>query len=58
MFESRGQRRYSGGLNWYISANNLKMSGLFERIEPKVPVAGAKVRDSNHFLLQMQVYYF
>lgn len=57
-FESRGQRRYSGGLNWYVAGNNLKVSGLYERIEPKVPVAGAKVRDSNHFLLQMQVYYF
>src|SRR6478672_3230764 len=35
-FENRGQRRYGGGLNWYIAANNLKLSALYERIEPKV----------------------
>jgi hypothetical protein len=58
LFENRGQRRYAGGLNWYIAANNLKLSALYERIAPKVPVANAKMKDSNHFLLQLQVYYF
>jgi hypothetical protein len=57
-FENRGQRRYGGGLNWYIAANNLKLSALYERIEPKIPVANARIKDSNHFLVQLQVYYF
>jgi hypothetical protein len=57
-FESRGQQRLAGGINWYIAANNLKLSGFYERIEPKLPVAGAKVKDSNHFILQLQFYYY
>jgi len=58
-FESRGQQRVAGGLNWYILANNLKLSGFYERIEPKVKTpANSKTKDTNHFLVQMQFYYF
>jgi hypothetical protein len=58
-FDSRGQQRVAGGLNWYIMANNLKLSGFYERIEPKVKTpANSRTKDTNHFLVQMQFYYF
>jgi len=58
-FDSRGQQRIAGGLNWYIMANNLKLSGFYERIEPKVKTpANSQTKDTNHFLVQLQLYYF
>ncbi|MEP6801185.1 MAG: porin [Acidobacteriota bacterium] len=55
---TRDQRRFGAGINWFVAANNLKISGLYERIEPAVPVARARVKDMNHFAVQIQIYYF
>lgn len=55
---ARDQRRFGAGINWFIAGNNLKISGLYERIEPAIPVARARVKDMNHFAVQIQIYYF
>ena len=44
--------------NWYIVGNNLKLSGLYERIDPKAAAAGSKIKNTDHYLLQIQFYYF
>ncbi len=57
-FGSRDQQRYGGGINWYISGQNLKISGFYERIVPKVKAPTAFVKDTNHFAVQVQAFYF
>jgi hypothetical protein len=55
---SREQQRYGGGFNWYIFGQNLKISAAYERIVPKIKPATALTKDTNHFVVQLQVYYF
>ena len=55
---SRDQQRYGGGFNWYVFGQNLKVSALYERIVPKVRPATAAIKDTHHFLVQLQAYYF
>ena len=57
-FQPGDQQRYSGGVNWYISGQNLKLTAFYERIVPKVKPAGAAVKDTNHIAAQLQVLYF
>jgi phosphate-selective porin O/P len=57
-FRSRDQQRYGGGLNWYIAGQNLKLSAFYERIVPKVRPAAAAIKNTNHFAVQLQAYYF
>jgi hypothetical protein len=57
-FKRGDQIRYGGGLNWYISGQNLKLSAFYERIEPRVKPATAAIKDTDHFGLQLQAYYF
>jgi hypothetical protein len=57
-FKSRNQQRYGGGLNWYIAGQNLKVSAFYERIVPKTQPAAAAIKDTNHFAVQLQAYYF
>lgn len=57
-FSSRDSRRYAGGLNWYVSGNNLKVTAFYERIVPSVRPATALQKDTNHFAVQLQAYYF
>jgi hypothetical protein len=58
VFAAREQKRFVGGMNWYIVGNNLKLSGLYERIDPKAAVAGSKIKNTDHYLVQIQFYYF
>jgi hypothetical protein len=55
---ARNQRRWGGGLNWYISANNLKLSALYESVVPAVQPATARKKNFNHFAIQIQAFYF
>jgi hypothetical protein len=54
----KNQKRYGGGLNWYIYGQNLKISVLYERIVPKTQPATAVTKDTNHFSVQLQALYF
>ena len=56
--ESRDQTRWGAGFNWYVYGQNLKLSALYERIEPRVAAAGASKKNTNHFALQLQLFYF
>jgi hypothetical protein len=58
VFQSRNQERYGGGFNWYISGQNLKLSAFYERVVPKVQPASAAIKDTNHFAVQLQAYFF
>ncbi len=53
-------RRYMGGLNYYVTpaAQNLKITAAFERIVPNTKPATAAIKNTNHFVLQLQFYYF
>jgi hypothetical protein len=57
-FQAGDQQRYSGGLNWYISGQNLKVTAFYERIVPKIKPAVAGIKDTNHIGLQLQFLYF
>jgi hypothetical protein len=48
------------GFNYYVSpaAQNLKLTAAFERIVPNTPAAGAKTKNTNHIVVQLQFYYF
>jgi hypothetical protein len=54
----KNQKRYGGGLNWYIYGQNLKLSVLYERIVPKTQPTTALTKDTNHFSVQLQALYF
>lgn len=57
-FESREQARGGGGFNWYVAGQNMKLTAFYERIVPRVAPAGATRKNTNHFALQLQLYYF
>jgi len=48
-----------GGFNYYIAGQNLKITAAWEKIVPgtKTP-ATALTKNTNHFVVQFQVYYF
>lgn len=52
------QQRYGGGLNWYVSAQNLKWSLYYQRIVPETQPITAKTKDTNEVTVQLQVLYF
>ena len=54
----KNQKRYGGGLNWYVYGNNLKFSFLYERIVPKTQPITASTKDTNRFSIQLQALYF
>jgi hypothetical protein len=54
----KDQQRYGGGINWYVYGQNLKISGWWEHIVPKTQAATAKVKNLNHFAIQIQAFYF
>ena len=56
--KSKNQQRYGGGLNWYISGQNLKVSALWERIVPETQPTTAVIKNTNHFVIQLQALYF
>jgi hypothetical protein len=57
---SRNQRRYGGGFNYYVTpaAQNMKITVGYERIVPNARPATVKVKNQNHFLMQLQIVYF
>jgi hypothetical protein len=57
-FEAGNVRRYSAGVNWYVSAQNFKVTAFYERNDPKVKAANAKLRLTNRVGIQLQFYYF
>jgi hypothetical protein len=52
------QQRYGGGINWYVSGQNLKVSLYYQRIVPKVQPVTAKTKDTNELTVQIQALYF
>jgi Phosphate-selective porin O and P len=54
----RDQTRYGAGLNWYVSATNMKVSALEERIVSRVLPAGASRRVTNRVAIQLQFVYY
>jgi len=55
----RNQRRYWGGFNYYVAQQALKITAAFERIVPnRVGAATWKQKNTNHFVVQFQFYYF
>jgi hypothetical protein len=57
-FQTGDQQRYGCGLNWYVSAQNLKVTPFYERIVSKIKPATATTKDTNHFGVQLQFLYF
>lgn len=53
-------RRYMGGFNYYVTpaAQNLKLTAAWEKIVPNTAAANAKTKNTNHFVVQLQFYYF
>ena len=53
-------RRYMGGFNYYVTpaAQNLKITAAWEKIVPRVAPGTALTKNTNHFVLQLQFYYF
>jgi len=52
-------RRYMGGFNYYLAQQSFKVAAAYERIVPKVAGSAAwKQKNTNHFVLQFQVFYF
>jgi hypothetical protein len=56
--QPKNQKRFGGGLNYYIYGNNLKITAAYERIMPKTMPTTAQIKDFNHFLVQFQGIYF
>jgi hypothetical protein len=57
--QTKNVRRYMGGVNYYIAGQNLKITAAWEKIVPgtKAP-ATALTKNTNHFVVQFQVFYF
>jgi hypothetical protein len=51
-------RRYMGGFNYYVAQQNMKITAAYERIVPASQPATAKIKNTNHFVVQLQFYYF
>jgi len=46
--------RFGAGFNYYVSGQNVKLTGQLLRIKPK----NGAIRASNEFTVQMQVWYY
>jgi hypothetical protein len=53
-------RRYMGGLNYYITpaAQNMKITAAWEKIVPNTAATTALTKNTNHFVVQFQFFYF
>ena len=52
--EAKDVERFGGGLNWYVSGQNFKLTAQYLRVEPK----SSAVKPTNQFTLQLQAFYF
>jgi hypothetical protein len=57
-FQTGDQQRYGGGVNWYLSGQNLKVTAFYERIVARVKPVAAVIRATNHAGIQFQFSYF
>jgi hypothetical protein len=57
-FQSREQARWGGGFNWYVAGQNLKLSTLYERVQPRLAAPGSSKKNTNHIAAQLQILYF
>jgi hypothetical protein len=53
-------RRYMGGFNYYVTpaSQNFKITAAWERIVPNTAPPTAVTKNTNHFVVQLQFYYF
>ena len=49
------QQRFGGGFNYYVMGQNFKIVPYYERIIPKVEPTTAKQKDTNRFVVEIQV---
>ncbi|HEY6929429.1 MAG TPA: hypothetical protein VJA66_07125 [Thermoanaerobaculia bacterium] len=56
--KTKNQQRFMAGLNWYIYGQNVKLTGAWERIVPKTQATTAAIKNTNHFVIQLQAVYF
>ncbi|MBK8598335.1 MAG: hypothetical protein IPP07_13845 [Holophagales bacterium] len=52
--KAKDQDRFGGGLNWYVSGQNFKVTAQYLRIEPK----SSTVKATDQFTIQLQGFYF
>ena len=57
-FRFQDQSRTGGGINYYIASHNLKWTAFYEHLQPRTALPGATRRNTNHFVLQAQFFYF
>src|SRR5262245_51346918 len=57
-FQGGNQRRYACGFNWYVAGQNFKITPFYERIVPNARATAATIKNTNHFGIQLQFYYF
>jgi hypothetical protein len=52
-------RRYMAGCNYYFAQQSFKVAAAYERIVPRVAATTAwKRKNTNHFVVQFQIFYF
>lgn len=51
---SKDVTRFGAGVNYYVSGQNLKLTGQYLRVKPK----NGAIRATNQFTVQMQVWYY
>ena len=56
--QTKNIRRYMGGFNYYVAQQNLKITGAWEKIVPNLAASTATIKNTNHFVVQVQFYYF
>jgi len=52
--KAKDQERFGGGLNYYVSGQNFKISAQYLRIEPK----SSAIKSTDQFSVQIQAFYF
>lgn len=52
--DTKGQKRFQVGLNYYIAGQNLKLTGAYTKIMPNNPATSS----TNQFTVQLQLFYF
>jgi hypothetical protein len=51
---SKNQKRYAGGLNYYVMGQNLKFTGQLTHVKPQ----NGAIHSTNEYTVQMQVWYY
>jgi len=58
--QTKNVRRYMGGLNYYVTpaAQNMKITAAWEKIVPNTAASTVLTKNTNHFVIQFQFFYF